>query len=52
MTPTAELDPIERASTDELRALQLARLRWSLRHAFDHVPHYRDRFAAAGVHPD
>jgi phenylacetate-CoA ligase len=51
-TPTPEsLDPIERASIDELRALQLARLQWSLRHAYDNVPHYRSAFDAAGVHP-
>jgi phenylacetate-CoA ligase len=46
------LDPIERASTDELRALQLERLRWSVRHAYEHVAHYRQAFDAAGVHPD
>jgi len=46
-----ELEPIERASVDELRALQLARLRWSLAHAYDNVPHYRKAFDAKGVHP-
>ncbi|TAM82379.1 MAG: phenylacetate--CoA ligase [Jatrophihabitans sp.] len=46
------LEPIERASLDELRALQLRRLRWTLRHAYDNVPHYRAAFDAAGVHPD
>jgi phenylacetate-CoA ligase len=46
------LDPAERMSVDELRALQLERLRWSLRHAYDNVPHYRRAFDAAGVHPD
>jgi phenylacetate-CoA ligase len=46
------LEPIEHASVDELRALQLERLRWSVRHAFDHVDHYRKSFEAAGVHPD
>jgi len=52
-TPTPEsLDPIERASIDELRELQLERLQWSLRHAYDNVPHYRAAFDAAGVHPD
>src|SRR6195952_1496580 len=52
-TPAPEsLDPIERASVDELRALQLSRLQWSLRHAYDNVPHYRKAFEAAGVHPD
>ncbi|MFB9237766.1 phenylacetate--CoA ligase PaaK [Plantactinospora siamensis] len=48
----AELEPIERASVDELRAVQLERLRWSLRHAYENVPHYRSAFAAAGVRPD
>jgi phenylacetate-CoA ligase len=47
-----DLEPVERASIDELRALQLERLRWSLRHAYDNVPHYRKAFDAAGVHPD
>ena len=46
------LEPIERASIDELRALQLERLRWSLRHAYEHVEHTRRAFDAAGVHPD
>jgi phenylacetate-CoA ligase len=48
----ATLDPVELVSVDELRALQLGRLQWSLRHAFDNVPHYRAAFEAAGVHPD
>ena len=47
-----ELDPIERASRDELQALQLERLKWSLKHAYDNVPHYRRAFDEAGVHPD
>ena len=51
-SPSGELEPIERASADELRALQLDRLRWSLRHAYLNVPHYRAAFDAAGVHPD
>ena len=52
-TPAPEsLDPIERASVDELRALQLSRLQWSLRHAYNNVAHYRKAFEAAGVHPD
>jgi phenylacetate-CoA ligase len=46
-----ELEPIERASRDELRALQLERLRWSLGHAYDNVPHYRKAFDAKGVKP-
>jgi len=48
----ADLEPIERASVDELRALQLERLRWTARHAYDNVPHYRKKFDAKGVHPD
>ena len=47
-----DLDPVERVSVDELRALQLSRLQWSLRHAYDRVPHYRLAFDNAGVHPD
>ncbi len=47
-----DLESIERASRDELQALQLERMRWSLRHAYDNVPHYRAAFDAAGVHPD
>lgn len=46
------LDPLETASVDELRAHQLERLRWSLRHAYQNVPLYRQRFDALGVHPD
>ncbi len=46
------LDPIETASLDALRTLQLERLRWSLRHAYDNVPFYRAAFDAAGAHPD
>ncbi len=46
-----DLEPIERASRDELQALQLQRLRWSLQHAYDNVAHYRQSFEAAGVHP-
>ena len=48
----SDLEPIERASKDELQALQLQRMRWSLKHAYDNVPHYRAAFDAAGVHPD
>jgi phenylacetate-CoA ligase len=48
----AILDPAERMSGEELRALQLERLQWTLRHAYENVPHYRAAFDAAGVHPD
>lgn len=47
-----DLEPIERASIDELRDLQLRRLRTSVRYAYDAVPHYRAAFDARGVHPD
>ena len=47
-----DLEPIETASRDEIAALQLTRMKWSLRHAYDNVPHYRAAFDAAGVHPD
>lgn len=46
------LDPIETASRDEIEALQLRRMKWSLFHAYDNVAHYRTAFDAAGVHPD
>ena len=53
LTPArADLEPIETVSRDELRALQLARLKWSLRHAYENVPRYRHKFDAQGVHPD
>jgi phenylacetate-CoA ligase len=47
-----DLEPIERASRDELNDLQLKRLKWSVRHAYDHVPHHRAKFQASGVHAD
>jgi phenylacetate-CoA ligase len=47
-----DLEPIETASRDELQALQLQRLKWSLKHAYDNVPHYRQAFDAKGAHPD
>ncbi|HMW22197.1 MAG TPA: phenylacetate--CoA ligase [Burkholderiaceae bacterium] len=46
-----DLEPIETASRDELQALQLQRLKWSLQHAYDNVPHYRKSFDEKGVHP-
>ena len=47
-----ELDPIERASRDEIAALQLARLRVTLANVYANVPHYRRAFDEKGVHPD
>jgi phenylacetate-CoA ligase len=53
VTPAAkaDLDPIERASRDEVEALQLQRLTWTLQHAYDNVPHYKRAFDEKGVHP-
>ena len=47
----SELEPIERASEDELRALQLKRLKHSLKHAYEHVAPYRAKCERASVHP-
>lgn len=53
LTPNkSDLDPIEIASRDEISALQLGRMKWSLDHAYTNVAHYRRAFDAAGVHPD
>jgi len=46
------LEPIERASRDELASLQLTRLQWSVRHAYDSVRPFRAKCDAAGAHPD
>jgi phenylacetate-CoA ligase len=52
LTPRpGDLEPIETAPLEEIRALQLERLRWSLGHAYAQVPFYRQAFDAAGVHP-
>ncbi len=47
-----DLEPIETASRDEIAALQLQRLQWTVRHAYENVPHYKQVFDEAGVHPD
>ena len=51
MNAPLPLDPIETASRDELAALQLERLKWSLTHAYENSPVYRRKFDEAGVHP-
>ncbi|MEX3967088.1 phenylacetate--CoA ligase PaaK [Paraburkholderia sp. EG286B] len=51
MSTTLPLEPIEKASRDELAALQLERLKWSLNHAYENSPVYRRKFDEAGVHP-
>ena len=48
----AILEPIERASRDEVQALQLQRLQWSVRHSYDNVAPFRVKCDAKGVHPD
>ncbi|MES0869015.1 phenylacetate--CoA ligase PaaK [Pseudovibrio sp. SCP19] len=47
-----DLESIETAGREELQALQLERMRWSVRHAYENVKFYKDSFDAAGVHPD
>jgi phenylacetate-CoA ligase len=52
MSSQGELDPIEKASVDELRALQLKRLRKTLQHTYENVAFFRDQCVAAKVAPD
>ena len=52
MGAAPQIEPIERASVDEIRALQLARLKATVERAYGRVPHYKSKFDAAGVHPD
>jgi len=52
MTPADQIEPIEKASVDALRALQFARLKQTLHRVYDHVPYYQKKFDAVGVHPD
>jgi phenylacetate-CoA ligase len=49
--PIFPLEGIEKAPVAELKELQLRRLQWSLKHAYENVPHYRKKFDAAGVKP-
>lgn len=51
-TNLQHLDPIEFASRDEIQALQLERMKWTLHHAYNNVPMYRRKFDNAGVHPN
>ena len=53
LTPDrSTLEPIEIASRDEIEALQLQRMKWSLKHAYENVEMYKKRFDEKGVHPD
>src|ERR1044072_6646102 len=47
-----DLNPIEIASRDAFAALQLRRMKWSLKHGYENVPHYKKTFDAARAHPD
>jgi phenylacetate-CoA ligase len=51
MPARESFDPIETASRDEIAALQLDRLKWTLNHAYSNVAHYKKAFDKAGVHP-
>jgi phenylacetate-CoA ligase len=46
-----QLEPIEKSSLDELQAVQLKKMQWSLQHAYDNVAYYREIFDEKGVHP-
>lgn len=46
------IEPIEKAGAEDLQTLQTKRLQWSLRYTYDHVPHYQQKFHAAGVTPN
>ena len=48
----AELEPIEKASIDELQDLQLKRLQWSIKHAYENVPFYKQVFDSASIQPE
>ena len=52
LTRSEGLHAIENASRDEIAALQLERMKWSVRHAYENSPFYRKRFDDHGVHPD
>ncbi len=51
-TSPAQLEPIETASVEALRELQLERLKWSIKHAYENVPFYKNSFDQNGIHPD
>src|SRR5690349_15419526 len=52
LTPRKQdFEPIETASRDEISALQLNRLQWTLSHAYKNVPHYKQSFDKAGIQP-
>ena len=46
-----DLEPIEIASIDEINALQLNRLKWSVNHAYNNVAFYKNKYDEIGIHP-
>src|SRR3954463_926747 len=50
-SPQPVMDETERASRDEIIALQSRRMAWTLAHAYDNVVHYKKAFDSKGVHP-
>ncbi|MDN5606397.1 MAG: phenylacetate--CoA ligase, partial [Kocuria sp.] len=55
-SPTASADPTqpdpeELMSRDEIEALQVERLKWTLHNAYENVPAYRELYDEHGVHP-
>ncbi|HQO04205.1 MAG TPA: phenylacetate--CoA ligase, partial [Spirochaetota bacterium] len=42
----------EAMNESKMKEVQLERLRWSLRHAYENVPLYKKKFDEAGFHPD
>ena len=46
-----DLEPIEIASIDEIKALQLNRLKWSVNHAYNNVAFYKNKYDEIGIHP-
>ena len=46
-----DLEPIEIASIDEIKALQLNRLKWSVNHAYNNVTFYKNKYDELGIHP-
>ena len=46
-----DLEPIEIASIDEIKALQLNRLKWSVNHAYNNVEFYKNKYDEIGIHP-
>ena len=46
-----DLEAIETASRDEIAALQLERLKWSVTHTYNNVAHFKEKCDAKGILP-